>query len=64
MYSKNHNKSVHKYVKAHYDGILIRVPKGERERWKSAAAAAGYESLNKFIVASVVEKIESSGKDL
>lgn len=48
-----------KYESKAYDQILLRVPKGEREEWQTAAAAAGM-SLNAFIIQAVLERIADS----
>lgn len=48
-YSKSQNKATQKYVKANYDDIKVRVPKGKRDQYKYLAASYG-KSLNQLIV--------------
>ena len=48
------------YIKENLDEIKFRVPKGKRQYYKDAAAAAGM-SLVKFIVSSMDERIEREG---
>lgn len=48
-YSENQNKHVQKYIKNHYDNIVVRVPKGDREKYKELASQKGV-SLNQLIV--------------
>ena len=49
MYTQSTNKAVQKYCKANYDDIKVRVPKGEREKYKAFAEGQG-KSLNALIV--------------
>ena len=56
--SKAQQKAVNKYVKNNYDKILVTVPKGDRERIKKAADAAG-ESVNAYIKKAVEIRMES-----
>lgn len=60
-YTEARNKAAQKYIRNHYDNIVTRVPKGDRERYKQAAAALGL-SLNAFIISAIEEKIERSGQ--
>lgn len=46
-----------KYNEKAYDRITVSVPKGEREKIRAAAQAAG-ESLNGYIVSAITEKME------
>ena len=50
-----------KYLGEKTDSIQIRTPKGTKERWRDAAAAAG-TSLNRYIMDAVEEKIEKPPK--
>ena len=50
--------SVARYEAKAYDKILLRIPKGERERIKAAADAVG-ESLNAYIVKAVAARMEA-----
>ena len=49
-----------KYHKETIETIAVRVPKGKKDYYKSAAAAAGV-SLNQFAIAAMDEKIEREG---
>ena len=55
-YTEAQNKATQKYVKENLEDIKIRVPKGDREKYKQAAQARGY-SLNKFALEAMDEKI-------
>ena len=50
-------RAVGRYEAANYDKVLVRLPKGERERIKSAADAAG-ESLNAYIVGAIRDRMD------
>ena len=54
------NKAVAKYHREKLDNIIIHVPKGRREYYKSCAAAAGV-SLNRLTVRALDELIEREG---
>lgn len=45
------------YVKKHQqeklDDIKIRPPKGTKDRWRAAAEARGYKSMQQFIIEAV-----------
>lgn len=56
-YTQTQNKATQKYIKKHYDEIKLRVPKGDKERYKAAAAAGGL-SMNQFVKNAIDEKIE------
>ena len=58
--SKAQQKAVAKYMKENYDEIKVRVAKGQRERIKNYADAAGL-SVNGYIIEAVNEKIERDG---
>ena len=57
-YTKASGKAVNKYIKNNYDQIMIRVPKGDRERYKDFAADQG-KSLNSLVIELIEEKIKS-----
>lgn len=57
MVSKAQVKATAKYNKNNYDDIKIHVPKGARERYKLECFKLGYDSVNKFIIDSIEEKI-------
>ena len=54
--SKAQQKAVAKYTKENYDEIKLLVPKGDKDKYKSAAESEG-KSLNQFIVDCVEDKI-------
>ena len=56
-YTQAQNKATQKYIKEHLESIQIRVPKGRKEYYKSAADSAG-QSLNQFIISAMDEKID------
>ena len=56
-YTKASGKAVNKYIKNNYDQIMIRVPKGDRERYKDFAADQG-KSLNSLVIELIEEKIK------
>ena len=55
--SKAQQRATSKYVKANYDRIEVKVPKGDKERYKAHADKMG-ESLNGFIQRSITQQIE------
>lgn len=50
------------YVKKHQqeklDDIKIRPPKGTKDRWRAAAEAKGYKSMQQFIIEAVEAAIQ------
>ena len=48
-YTDASNKAVQKYISKNYDQISIRIPKGDREKYKRFAESKG-KSLNAFII--------------
>ena len=59
--SKAQQKAVSKYMKANYDEIKVRVPKGQKEAIQTHAATRG-ESVNGFINRVISEAIEREQK--
>ena len=57
--SKAQQKAVAKYNKENYDEIKLRVPKGDKDKYKSMAEKEG-KSLNQFIIDCVEDKIDST----
>lgn len=47
-----------KKYQSKFDDIKVRVPQGDRERWRSEADNRG-KSLNQFIIDSVEKEIEN-----
>ena len=56
--SKAQQKAVSKYMKANYDEIKIRIPKGEKEKIQ-AFAEQNRESTNSFIYRAIKEAMKS-----
>ena len=50
-------KAVGKYEAANYDKVLVRMPKGERDKIKEAADKAG-KSVNGFIMDAIREHLD------
>ncbi len=61
--SKKQQQAVDRYISKHYDHIAIRVPKGERDRYKALAARLGI-SVNQLFIQSVEKYIEDNITDL
>ena len=55
-YTEAQNKATQKYIKANYDDIKVRVPKGKREEYKTLAESQG-KSLNQLIVDLLEESL-------
>ena len=55
--SKAQQKAVQKYVAKNYDRFVVTVPKGERDKIKSAAALADM-SVNSYIVSAIHDKMK------
>lgn len=61
--SKKQQQAVDRYISKHYDHIAIRVPKGDRDRYKSLAARLGI-SVNQLFIQAVERFIEDNIDDL
>ena len=48
-----------KHIQEKLDEVKVRPPKGTKDRWKAAAEAAGYSSLQKFIIDAVETAVEA-----
>jgi len=59
--TKAAQKANAKYVKANYDELKIRVPKGKKQVIKDFATSKG-KSLNEFVNTAIDDKMESSGE--
>ena len=59
-YSEAQNKATQKYIKENLEEIKVRVKKGEKERYRSAAENSGM-SMAKFFITAAEEKIERDG---
>lgn len=58
--SKAQQRAVAKYMRANYDEIKTRVPKGAREEIRQHAEQQG-ESVNAFIQRAIWEQIQRDG---
>ena len=56
--SKANQRAVAKYVKANYDEIKLRVPKGKREEIRIHAERYDKGSVNAFIARAIKETME------
>lgn len=56
--SKANQKAVAKYMKANYDDIKVRVPKGERDIIKAHAEKHDGGSVNGFIQRAIKETMQ------
>ena len=56
-YTQAQNKATQKYIKANYDEIKLRLPKGKKEIIKDFAFKHN-ESINSFIKRSIDEAME------
>lgn len=56
-YDDSRKRATMKYQKENFDPVMIRFPKGERDRAKDHAALMG-ESMAKFILRAIAETIE------
>ncbi len=59
-YKPSQSKAVTKYISKAYDQVSLRIPKGERERYKAHAESKG-TSLNALIIELLEEDIKKSG---
>lgn len=48
-YTEAQKQASIKYMQEKTDDIRLRLPKGTKDRWKAAAAAAGAESMTKYV---------------
>lgn len=53
---------IKKYLSNTVDSIMVRVPKGKKERIQAAASAAGV-SLNRYCADAIDEKLQRDEKD-
>lgn len=60
-YSEGQREQTSKYNKTHYDTILVRLKKGEKEAILRAASDSG-ESLNRFCKDAIVQRMEAAKK--
>ena len=58
-YSEAQNKATQKYIKAAYDTITVRVPKGMRDKYNAHAESKGI-SLSKLIIDMLNKDLEDA----
>jgi uncharacterized protein (DUF1778 family) len=61
-YSEAQRRASLKYKRNKVDNIQIVTPKGEREKMKAAAAAAG-QSLSQYVLQAVHERMERESRE-
>ena len=58
-YSEAQNKSTQQYIKNNYDTFTVRVPKGDRDKYKEYANSRG-TSLNALVIKLIEEDMKLS----
>ena len=61
-FTEAHRAGNARYLAEKVEDIKIRVPKGRKDYYKSAAESSG-QSLNQFAITSMDEKIDRDGLD-
>ena len=61
-YTEARKRANIKYLAEKTDDIRLRMPKGTKEKWRSAAEKSG-ESMTKFVARAVEEKIRSLSEE-
>lgn len=56
-YTEAQSKASKKYIRENTDQIMIRVPKGEKQKIVDHAKKHGYESTNAFVIESIYDKM-------
>lgn len=59
--SKAQKEAVYRYVSKNYDRIVLNLAKGDRDKIKAAAEAAG-DSVNSYIKRAIEERMQREGK--
>ena len=59
--TKAQQRAVNKYMKENYDRVNLTLPKGQKDRVKARADAAG-ESVNAYIARAIEERMEREGE--
>lgn len=57
-YTDAQKRASMKYLSEKTDSIQIRTPKGTKDRWRAAAEAQGYKSMQQFIIEAVEAAIQ------
>lgn len=57
-YTEAQKRASMKYLSEKTDSIQIRTPKGTKDRWRAAAEAKGYKSMQQFIIEAVEAAIQ------
>lgn len=60
-YTEAQKQASIKYMQEKTDDIRLRLPKGTKDRWKTAAAAAGAASMTKYVQDIVEAAIAAQG---
>lgn len=55
--TKAQQRAVNKYMKENYDRVNLTLPKGQKDKVKACADAAG-ESVNAYIARAIEERME------
>lgn len=61
--SKKQQGHVNRYVKEHYDQIIVRLKKGSREKLRQLAERSGV-SVNEYIRRAILTKAENDGTNI
>ena len=56
--SKERIKAISEFNAAHYDRLEVKLPRGQKQVVRDAAAALG-ESVNQFITKAIMDRLES-----
>ena len=51
-----------KYIKANYDLMSLRLPKGKKKEFTDRAKELGYDSFSEFTRKAIIEKLERGEK--
>lgn len=57
-YTPAQAKASSKYVKEKTDQIIVRVPKGQKEKIREHAEEQGFESVNSFVIDCIKERMK------
>lgn len=60
--SEARKRATYKYIAKAYDRIVLNLPRGERERIKTAAGETG-ESVNAYIKRAIYAQMQREGKN-
>ena len=57
-YTEAQAKASVKYVKEKTDQMVVRVPKGDKDKIKEFAKKEGYDSLNAFVIDCIKQRMK------